>query len=128
MREGLCGEAGHDHRQSLFDVLGSIGVLVVALGQALIIFGTVGLAFARDFLLNLGIEASYTTIAALGMALTTLLAFRGILSVIAVLILTALVTIPQSELSAVSLDHDALRALAIVIMLYPWIKKVATDN
>ena len=96
--------------------------------QALIIFGTVGLAFSRDFLLNLGIEASYTTIAALGMALTTLLAFRGILSVIAVLILTALVTIPQSELSAVSLDHDALRALAIVIMLYPWIKKIATDN
>ena len=96
--------------------------------QALIIFGTIGLAFARDFLLTLGVEASYTTIVALGLALTTLLAFRGIFSIIAVLILTALVTIPQNDLLAYSLDHDMLRALAIVIMLYPWIRKIATDN
>jgi hypothetical protein len=96
--------------------------------QALIIFGTIGLAFARDFLLSLGVEASYTTIVALGLALTTLLAFRGIFPIIAVLILTALVAIPQSELVAYSLDHDMLRALAIVIMLYPLIRKLATDH
>src|SRR6188768_3438088 len=96
--------------------------------QALIIFFTIGLVFARDFLLNFGIEASYTTIAALGLALTTLLAFRGILSVIAVLILTALITVPQQDMLAYNLDPDMLRALAIIIMLYPWIKKIATDN
>jgi hypothetical protein len=102
--------------------------MMMKLLQALIIFATVGLAFARDFLLSLGIDASYTTIAALGLALTTLLAFRGVLSVIAVLILTALVTVPQEQLLAYNLDHDALRALAIVIMIYPWIKKIATDS
>jgi hypothetical protein len=96
--------------------------------QAVIVFGTIGLAFARDFLLNLGIDASYTTIVALGLALTTLLAFRGIFSIIAVLILTALVTIPQQQLLAYRIDHDALRALAIVIMIYPWIKKIATTS
>src|SRR5688500_15291019 len=101
--------------------------MMMKLLQALIIFVTIGLAFARDFLVNLAIEASYTTIVAVGVALTTVLAFRGIFAVIAVLILTALVTIPQSELAAYSLDHDMLRALAIVIMLYPWIKKIATD-
>lgn len=102
--------------------------MIMKLTQALILFGTVGLALARDFLVSFGIEASYTTIAALGLALTTLLAFRGIFAIIAVLILTALVTIPQSQLVAWNLDHDVLLALAIVIMLYPWIKKVATDN
>src|SRR5690349_11510398 len=96
--------------------------------QALIIFGTVGLAFARDFLQSLGIEASYTTIAALGVALTTLLVFRGVMSVIAVVILTFLVTVPVEQLQAYSLDPDALRALAIVVMIYPWIKKIASDN
>lgn len=102
--------------------------MMIKLLQAVIIFITIGLAFARNFLLSLGIEASYTTIVALGLALTTLLAFRGIFAVIAVLILTALVTIPQDAMLAYNLDHDALRALAIVIMLYPWIKKIATDN
>jgi hypothetical protein len=102
--------------------------MMMKLLQTLIIFGTIGLGFAREFLLDLGVEASYTTIAALGLALTTLLAFRGILSIIAVLILTALITIPQKQLLVYSLDHDALRALAIVIMIYPWIKKIAADN
>ncbi len=96
--------------------------------QALIIFATIGLAFAHDFLVSLGIEASYTTIAALGLALTTLLAFRGLVAVIAVLILTLLVTVPEDSLAAYSLDHDVLRAVAIVIMLYPWIKKIASDH
>lgn len=96
--------------------------------QALIIFVTIGLAFSHDFLLSLGIQASYTTIAALGLALTTLLAFRGIVAIVAVLILTALVTVPQEQLAAYNLDHDLLRAIAIVIMLYPWIKKIATDR
>ncbi|MES2627218.1 MAG: hypothetical protein V4628_18170 [Pseudomonadota bacterium] len=102
--------------------------MIIKLLGALIIFVTIGLVFSRDVLLSLGIEASYTTIVALGAALTTLLAFRGIFSIIAVLILTLLVTVPQSELVAYNLDHDVLRALAIVIMLYPWIKKIAIDN
>lgn len=96
--------------------------------QALIIFITVGLAFSQDFLLSLGIEATYTTIAAFGLALTTLLAFRGIVAIISVLILTLLITVPQEQLDAYNLDHDVLRAIAIVIMLYPWIKKIASDN
>lgn len=102
--------------------------MMMKLLQALIIFATVGLAFARDFLHSLGIEASYTTIVALGVALTTLLTFRGIMSVIAVVILTFLVAVPQEQLQAYSLDPDAIRALAIVIMIYPWIKKIASDN
>ena len=96
--------------------------------QALIVFATVGLAFAHNFLLSVGIDASYTTIVALGLAMTTLLSFRGILPIIAVMILTALVTVPQSALASYHLDYDALRALAIIIMIYPWIKKLATDN
>jgi uncharacterized membrane protein len=96
--------------------------------QALILFATVGLAFAQDFLVSLGIEASYTTIAALGIALTTLLVFRGIFPIIAVVILTALVTVPENQFASWNLDLDAVRALAIVIMIYPWIKKIAADS
>jgi len=96
--------------------------------QSLIIFATIGLAFARNFLLSIGIEASYTTIVVLGLALATMLTFRGIFPIIAVLILTALVTVPGSALAAWNLDHDVLRALAIVIMLFPWIRKLAEGN
>lgn len=102
--------------------------MMMKLLQALIIFATVGLAFARDFLQSLGIEASYTTIVALGVALTTLLTFRSIMPIIAVVILTFLVAVPQEQLQAYSLDPDAIRALAIVIMIYPWIKKIASDS
>lgn len=95
--------------------------------HALTLFATVGLALAREFFLKLGIQADYTVIGALGLGLTTLLVFRGVLPVLGVAILSALVVFNTEYLAGYHLDQDILLAAALLIILYPWIKKLVKD-
>lgn len=93
----------------------------------LVIFATLGLALARDFFQTLGIDASYPMIGAFGLAATTLLIFRGFLSLLAVAMLVVMVSLPQETLQGLNLDHDVLLAVVMTIVLLPWIKKIMQD-
>jgi hypothetical protein len=95
--------------------------------HALTLFATVGLALAREFFLKLGIQADYAVIGAIGLGLTTLLIFRGILPIVGVVILSVLVTFTPDLLAQYHLDEDMMLAAALVIILFPWIKKLVKD-
>ena len=95
--------------------------------HALTLFATVGLALAREFFLELGIQADYAVIGAIGLGLTTLLIFRGILPIIGVVILCLLISFKPDMLADYHLDKDMMLAAALVIILYPWIKKLVKD-
>jgi K+-transporting ATPase A subunit len=95
--------------------------------HALTLFATVGLALAREFFLKLGIDADYTVIGALGLGLTTLLIFRGLLPIIGVIILCMLVTFSPEWLGSYHLDKDMMLAAALTIILFPWIHKLVKD-
>ena len=89
------------------------------------LFATLGLALAKDFFQTLGIEATYPLIGALGLAVTTLLIFRGLVPIIAVGILLIMVSLPGDMLHEYNLSHDLLLALALTIVAYPWIRRMA---
>jgi hypothetical protein len=95
--------------------------------HALTLFATLGLALARDLFSSLGFEASYPAIGAFGLALTTLLIFRGLLPLLAIAILLIMVTFPAAALQQYSLDHDILLAAVLTIVVYPWIRKIAVS-
>jgi hypothetical protein len=96
--------------------------------HALTLFATLGLALARDFFSRLGFDASLPVIGAFGLAITTLLIFRGILPVLAVAILAVIVSLPEETLQAYNVDHDILLAIVLTIVLYPWLRKLAHDS
>jgi hypothetical protein len=93
--------------------------------HAVTLFATVGLALARDFFVALGVQATYPMIGALGLAVSTLLIFRGLLPIFAIAILLLMFALPVEVLATYSLDHDLLLATALTIVAYPWIRKIA---
>ncbi len=93
--------------------------------HAVTLFATLGLAMARDFFIALGIEATYPVIGAFGLAVTTLLIFRGLLPIIAVAILLVMVAMPANILQEYNLSHDLLLAAVLTIVVYPWIRRIA---
>ena len=95
--------------------------------HAVTVFFTIGLALAREFFGQLGFHADYTTIGLLGLALTTLLIFRGLMPILAVAVLTALISMPDALLVEWSLDRQLLQAAAISITLFPWIRRFLID-
>lgn len=93
--------------------------------HALTVFATLGLALARDFFVTLGIEATYPVIGALGLAVTTMLIFRGLVPLIAIGILLLLMWLPPPMLQQYNLSHDLLLAIALTVVAYPWIRRIA---
>lgn len=95
--------------------------------HAVTLFATLGLALAKDFFEALGIHATYPVIGALGLAVTTLLIFRGLVPLIAVAILLLMVSLPAEVLQHYNLSHDFLLAIVLTIIAYPWIRRIAHD-
>lgn len=95
--------------------------------HVLTLFATIGLALARDFFASLGFEASYPVIGAIGLAVATLLIFRSAVVIVAVALLAVMVTLPEARLQEYGLDHDILLTAVLLIVVYPWIRKMAAD-
>lgn len=93
--------------------------------HAITLFATLGLALAKDFFQTLGIEATYPVIGALGLAVTTLLIFRGLVPLIAVAVLLLMVSLPGDMLQQYNLSHDLILAVVLTIVAYPWIRRIA---
>lgn len=95
--------------------------------HVLTLFATIGLALARDFFASLGFEASYPMIGAFGLTVATLMIFRSAVVVVAVALLAVMVTLPEARLQEYGLDHDILLAAVLLIVVYPWIRKMAAE-
>jgi hypothetical protein len=93
--------------------------------HAITLFATLGLALAKDFFQTIGIEATYPVIGALGLAVTTLLIFRGVMPLLGVAILLVMVSLPTDLLQQYNLSHDLLLAAVLTIVAYPWIRRIA---
>ena len=95
--------------------------------HAATLFSTLGLALAKEFFTQIGFHADYMTIGVLGLALTTLLIFRGLLPVLAVAMLVILISQTDATLTMLHLDRQILQASALVVVLFPWIKRFLID-
>lgn len=95
--------------------------------HAATVFFTIGLALAKEFFSQIGLHADYVTIGLLGLALTTLLIFRGIFPLLAVAILTALISLPDATLLDMHLDRQLMQAAAITVVMFPWIRRFLID-
>lgn len=93
--------------------------------HAVTLFATLGLALAKDFFQTLGFEASYPMIGALGLAVTTMLIFRGVVSILAVTILLVMVSLPADMMQMYNINHDLVLAMVLTIVAYPWIRRIA---
>jgi len=91
------------------------------------VFFTLGLALAREFFNQLGMHADYSTIGLLGLAMTTLLIFRGIWPLLSVAVLAVLVSLSDHSLSVMHMDRQMLEAAALTIVLFPWIRRFLID-
>ncbi len=91
------------------------------------VFFTVGLALTREFFTQLGFHANYSTIGVLGLAMTTLLIFRGIMPIIGVGILAVLISQTDATLGVMHMDRQMLEAAALTIVLFPWIRRFLID-
>ena len=91
------------------------------------VFFTIGLALAREFFFDLGIHADYTTIGLLGLAMTTLLIFRGLMPILGIAVLAMLISQSDTTLGALHMDRQVLEAAALTIVLFPWIRRFLID-
>lgn len=91
------------------------------------VFFTIGLALAKEFFAQIGLHADYVTIGLLGLALTTLLIFRGLIPLLAVGILALLISVPDVTLLGMHPDRQIMQAAAITVVLFPWIRRFLID-
>jgi hypothetical protein len=95
--------------------------------HAATVFFTIGLALANEFFEQIGLHTDYATIGLLGIALTTLLIFRGLLPLLAVGILCVIIGLPDTTLLNMHLDRQIMQAAAITVVLFPWIRRFLID-
>lgn len=95
--------------------------------HALTLFFTLGLALVRDFFAEMGFVADLPTIGALGLAVTTLLIFRGIIPLLSIAALLVIIRVP-GVLETYNIDRDIVLAGALCILVYPWISRILGDD
>jgi hypothetical protein len=93
--------------------------------QAIALFATAGLIYAKDFFRTLGINADSPLIIAVGLGITTMLMYRSTVSLLAMGLFGLLINLPEETLAYYSLDRDLLLAGAITTLILPWIHKMA---
>ncbi len=93
--------------------------------QALALFATAGLVFAKDFFARFGIDANSPLVIAVGLGITTMLMYRTWVSLLVMVLFGILISLPESTLAVYNLDRDILLAVAITTLLLPWIQRLA---
>lgn len=95
--------------------------------QAIALFTTAGLVFAKDFFARVGIDASSPLVIAVGLGITTMLMYRTAVSLLVMVLFGIMISLPESVLDNYSLDRDMLLAAAICTLLLPWIQRLAKE-
>lgn len=93
--------------------------------QAIALFATAGLVFAKDFFARFGIDANSPLVIGVGLGITTMLMYRTWVSLLVMVLFGILISLPESTLAVYNLDRDILLAVAITTLLLPWIQRLA---
>jgi hypothetical protein len=94
--------------------------------QAIVLFATASLVFAKDMFNTIGINAESPVIIATGLGITTMLINRSAVSLLVMALFMLLVNLPAASLESLGLDRDMLLAAAICTLFLPWIKRATT--
>ena len=86
---------------------------------ALIVFMTVGVTLSASLLENFGVEKNYLLICLGAIAITGMVAFRGIALIIIIALLSLAINMPDDFLRQYYIDRDALMVLVILMVVFP---------
>ena len=86
---------------------------------ALIVFMTVGVTLSATLLESFGVEKNYLLICLGAIAITGMVAFRGIALIIIIALLSLAINMPDDFLRQYYIDRDALMVLVILMVVFP---------
>ncbi len=91
--------------------------------QAIALFATAGLVFAKGFFADFGIDANSPLVIAVGLGITTMLMYRTAVSLLVMVLFAIVISLPEATLAAYRLDRDIVLAFAITTLFLPWIQR-----
>ena len=86
---------------------------------ALVVFMTVGVTLSASLLESFGVEKNYLLICLGAIAITGMVAFRGIALIIIIALLSLAINMPDDFLRQYYIDRDALMVLVILMVVFP---------
>ena len=86
---------------------------------ALIVFMTVGVTLSASLLESFGVEKNYLLICLGAIAITGMVAFRGIALIIIIALLSLALNMPDDFLRQYYIDRDALMVDVILMVVFP---------
>ena len=86
---------------------------------ALVVFMTVGVTLSGSLLESFGVEKNYLLICLGALAITGMLAFRGIALIIIIALLSLAINMPDDFLRQYYIDRDALIVVVILMVVFP---------
>ena len=92
--------------------------------QALALFATAGLVFAKDLFATFGVDANSPLVIAVGLGITTILMYRTAVSLLVMVLFGIMISLPDAVLKDYNLDRDMLLAFAIATLCLPWIQRL----
>jgi len=85
----------------------------------LVVFMTAGVTLSASLLESSGIEKNYILICLGAIAITGMVAFRGIALIIIIALLSLAINLPDDFLAQYYIDRDALIVVVILMILFP---------
>ena len=86
---------------------------------AVLVFLTVGILLSAVLLDQFGIERNYLLIGAGALVITLLVAFRGAALILIILVLSAMINMPEEMLEQYYLDRDILIVVVLLMVVFP---------
>src|SRR5210317_2604450 len=86
---------------------------------ALVVFMTVGVTLSPSLLESFGVEKNYLLICLGAIAITGMVAFRGIALIIIIALLSLALNMPDDFLRQYYIDRDALMVDVILMVVFP---------
>ncbi|MDG2177145.1 MAG: hypothetical protein P8M72_13600 [Gammaproteobacteria bacterium] len=87
--------------------------------MALVVFLTVGIILSANLLTQFGIDRNYLYIGVGALVITGLVAFRGVVLIIIVLLMSLMINMPQEFLDQYYIDKDVLIVVVVLMVVFP---------
>jgi len=88
---------------------------------SLLVFLTIGVTLSATLLDQFGIDRSYLLIGLGALVITGLVAFRGAILIVIILILSLAINMPEEMLAEYYLDRDILIVVTLLMIVFPLI-------
>jgi len=88
---------------------------------SLLVFLTIGATLSATLLDQFGIDRSYLFIGLGALVITGLVAFRGAILIVIILVLSLAINMPEEMLAEYYLDRDILIVVTLLMIVFPLI-------